>query len=100
MPRFIIPHRDGAHNIKPTTPEVSAHVLAVSPIGGTMGGSLSVETRAPGSTVFEAVQDSPIDLAAPKSLTFTFAVAEYRFTITTKSGSASQLAIQDTVGEL
>ena len=76
------------------------HTIAVAPKDGTMtAGTLTVSARAPGSTVFEAVPDGAIDLAAPKSVLFTFPVAEYKVELNDFTGTADTLLLQDTATE-
>ena len=72
----------------------SMHQLAVKG-NGTIAGTLTILARGVGSTVFEPVPDGLIDLAAPTTVLFQFALAEYQFQLAGFAGTAQQLTITD-----
>ena len=102
MPTYQIPAKSGVYKHKTSVYPVAGHIVTVSPNSGKTitAGSLVVETRAPGAPNFEVVPDGTLGLATPHSLLFTFAVAEFRFTLTGFAGTSDKLYITDTFAEL
>lgn len=61
-----------------------------------VSGALSIRAKKPGSTFFENIPNGVIDLANPRSVSFTGSVAEFEFTLSSVVGTATVLAITDT----
>lgn len=90
-----IPATDGTHTVNYSSPYDKQHDVAVNTTGVTTG-TLTVRARKPGANYFEDVPSGTIDLAAPTSITFEGAVAEYEFTLASFTGTASEITITDT----
>ena len=74
------------------------HQISVRPELGTMSGTLTINAKAPGSSVFETIPDNVIDLSATQTLIFSGAIEEYQFILSGFSGSATTLIITDFLG--
>ena len=83
---FSFPAINGTYTFKSGLESERLHDLAVDASNVSVG-SVAITARKPGSSVFEAVPDSPIDLSAPHSILFEGTVEEYKFVLTGVAGA-------------
>lgn len=103
MPLYRVPAQNGVTKLTSTRTQVGGHILAFEHDNkkqAIIAGTILVETRAPGSAKFESVPDGSISLKDPTTLLFTFAVAEFRLTITGYSGPAGILYMTDSFEDI
>ena len=94
----VIPAINGEYKVDCSMGFYGNHQLSIMGIGEDFGGTLTVTARSPGSKIFETVIDGIVDLSDIKTVLFTFAVSEYKFTLAdlTGVGAGSQIRITDT----
>lgn len=94
---FTIPAANGTYTQKSQDSSLSYHQLAIKTNGTPTAGSVTVNAKSPGSSVFEPVPSGTIDLTAPVVLNFTSSVLEYQVVVTGITGAAIQIHLTDNI---
>ena len=92
--------QDGAYTYDTRIDELCYHQLSFDSNGPVTGGTITVEAKSAGTDLFEPVPDGVFELTNPRTILFTFAAAELRFTVADLTGTAIQLHITHNWSEL